>query len=215
MPAGGGTRGGTGPRAATSAKPSLGSAAPHDEARDDQAARKAVATPRERAGRVIPVAPVQPGASRPKRVPQDADAGGRAAGRECPAGANADLQIASLLRRLVDFTRSAESPGGGSTDAGGHDVLMDVEMDGVRYRLLQSKVRPPPAGPCAAPLSPREREISRMVASGYPNKTIAAVLEISAWTVNTYLRRMFAKLNVGSRAAMVAKVLAEERLDQP
>jgi len=52
-----------------------------------------------------------------------------------------------------------------------------------------------------------------MVAKGYPNKTIAAVLEISTWTVNTYLRRMFAKLNVGSRAAMVAKVLGDESGD--
>ncbi len=50
-----------------------------------------------------------------------------------------------------------------------------------------------------------------MVARGYPNKTIAAVLEISSWTVNTYLRRMFAKLNVGTRAAMVAKVMGEDQ----
>ena len=32
-------------------------------------------------------------------------------------------------------------------------------------------------------LSPREEEIARMVAAGYPNKTIAAVLDISSWTV--------------------------------
>jgi len=48
-----------------------------------------------------------------------------------------------------------------------------------------------------------------MVAEGYPNKTIAAVLDISSWTVCTHMRRMFAKLNVRSRAAMVAKLLEE------
>jgi DNA-binding CsgD family transcriptional regulator len=56
-------------------------------------------------------------------------------------------------------------------------------------------------------LSPREQEIARMVAEGYPNKTIAAVLDISSWTVGTYLRRIFAKFGVGSRAAMVARML--------
>jgi DNA-binding CsgD family transcriptional regulator len=58
-------------------------------------------------------------------------------------------------------------------------------------------------------LSPREVEIARMVAKGYPNKTIAAVLDISPWTVCTYLRRIFAKFGVGSRAAMVARLLEE------
>ena len=38
-----------------------------------------------------------------------------------------------------------------------------------------------------------------MVAKGYANKTIAAVLEISVNTVNTHLRRVFAKLGVTTR----------------
>jgi DNA-binding CsgD family transcriptional regulator len=59
-------------------------------------------------------------------------------------------------------------------------------------------------------LSPREHEIARMVGQGYPNKTIAAILGISSWTVSTHLRRMFAKLGVRSRAEMVARVLEEE-----
>ena len=44
-----------------------------------------------------------------------------------------------------------------------------------------------------------------MVAGGHPNKAIASVLNISSWTVCTYLRRIFAKLGVNSRAAMVAR----------
>jgi hypothetical protein len=50
-----------------------------------------------------------------------------------------------------------------------------------------------------------------MVAKGYPNKTIAGVLNISAWTVCTHLRRTFAKLGVTSRAAMVARLMEERR----
>ncbi len=55
-------------------------------------------------------------------------------------------------------------------------------------------------------LSPRECEIVRLVARDLTNKEIAAVLEISAWTVATHLRRVFAKLSVRSKAAMVASV---------
>lgn len=54
-----------------------------------------------------------------------------------------------------------------------------------------------------------------MVAKGYPNKTIAAVLEISGWTVNTHLRRIFAKLGVHNRAAMVAAWVGENARHDP
>ncbi len=54
-------------------------------------------------------------------------------------------------------------------------------------------------------LSPREAEIIHLVATGLPNKCIGAVLEISTWTVATHLRRIFAKLGVNSRAAMIAR----------
>jgi DNA-binding CsgD family transcriptional regulator len=86
--------------------------------------------------------------------------------------------------------------------AGGARLLLDVEVDGVRCVL----VRVPAADREPVVLSPREQEIARMVAKGYPNKTIAAVLDISTWTVGTYLRRIFAKLGVGTRAAMVARL---------
>ena len=85
----------------------------------------------------------------------------------------------------------------GETDA---DVLVDVKRDGVRclvVRVDEDAVR----------LSRRELEIARLVAEGHVNKEIAAMLEISTWTVNTYLRRIFAKLGVTSRAAMVAKLM--------
>jgi DNA-binding CsgD family transcriptional regulator len=81
-------------------------------------------------------------------------------------------------------------------------VILDVEVDGVRCLLL----RIPEA---QAPLSPREHEIARMVAKGYPNKTIATVLDISTWTVASHLRRVFSKLGVSSRAAMVARLLED------
>ncbi len=61
-------------------------------------------------------------------------------------------------------------------------------------------------------LSPREREVARLVADGHTNGEIAQALGISAWTVATHLRRVFGKLNVRSRAHMVAELIEAKLL---
>ncbi|MEM9091076.1 MAG: LuxR C-terminal-related transcriptional regulator [Cyanobacteria bacterium P01_F01_bin.53] len=53
------------------------------------------------------------------------------------------------------------------------------------------------------PLTKRELEVVRLVADGQANKQIARLLKISQWTVSTHLRRIFLKLDVDTRAAMV------------
>lgn len=110
--------------------------------------------------------------------------------------------VEEAIRTLVELIDKGDS------DVGEHglsaeEVLIDREVDGSRYLLL----RMPPPGGKRVQLSPREQEIVRMVAKGHPNKVIADVLNISSWTVCTHLRRIFAKLGVGSRAAMVAQLL--------
>jgi DNA-binding CsgD family transcriptional regulator len=123
-------------------------------------------------------------------------------------GVRADLELEDAVRRLIDAAAERDPP-----DAATPEVVVDVEVEGFRCILVA-----PRAGedvPHVA-LSPREQEIARMVAKGYPNKTIAAVLEISSWTVSTHLRRVFAKLGVRTRAAMVARVLGERLIpDEP
>jgi ATP/maltotriose-dependent transcriptional regulator MalT len=76
-----------------------------------------------------------------------------------------------------------------------------LELDGARYLVVRL-----PKPVTRIQLSPREWEIVRMVAQGLPNKVIAGVLNISCWTVCTHLRRIFAKLRVNTRAAMVARI---------
>ncbi len=83
----------------------------------------------------------------------------------------------------------------------GEQVLLDVEIDDVRLIAMRLGTPSP-----MSLLSPREREIARMVAIGYPNKTIASVLDISSWTVASHLRRIFMKLQVTSRAAMITRL---------
>ena len=64
------------------------------------------------------------------------------------------------------------------------------------------------AGPSladGAELSPREHEVLDLLARGYLYKEIAESLSISLPTVNTYIRRIYEKLHVRSRAQAVAK----------
>src|SRR4030095_9655510 len=112
--------------------------------------------------------------------------------------------VDNLVRKLVAHaTHVADS--GACGDDRCRKVLFDAEFDGMRCLV----VREPKTTEARVSCTPREREIARMVAKGYPNKTIAAVLEISSWTVGTHLRRIFAKLSVGSRAAMGARLMED------
>src|SRR5262245_20620674 len=111
-----------------------------------------------------------------------------------------------LARKLVKQATNNNQSSFVQEGEGQDDVILDLEVDGVRCLLLRAH---PKEESEPVTLSPREQEIARMVAKGYPNKTIAAVLEISSWTVCTHLRRIFAKLGVGSRAAMVARLMGD------
>jgi DNA-binding NarL/FixJ family response regulator len=53
-------------------------------------------------------------------------------------------------------------------------------------------------------LSPREREVLRLVADGLSDREIAEALFVGAGTVRTHLANAFGKLGVGSRTAAVA-----------
>ena len=63
-----------------------------------------------------------------------------------------------------------------------------------------------PSVAATSDLSPRENEVLQLLASGYLYKEVADVLHLSVPTVNTYVRRIYEKLNVRSRAQAVAKV---------
>jgi two-component system, NarL family, nitrate/nitrite response regulator NarL len=113
----------------------------------------------------------------------------------------------ALMEQLVRQMNLGEvASNGPAVGSGLEEILLQMDVDGVRYLLIRQQL---PAWGTQVRLSPREQEIARMVADGYPNKTIAAVLEISCWTVGMHLRHVFAKLGVASRAAMVARVLRD------
>jgi DNA-binding CsgD family transcriptional regulator len=119
--------------------------------------------------------------------------------------------LRGLVRRLIQFSQ-ADDDGPPVAPGDPARLVFDVRVDGYRCVLIRQPGTTPGG---RVELSPREHEIARMVAKGFPNKMIARVLDISTWTVGTYLRRIFAKLGVSSRAAMVAVFLEAESLSPP
>ena len=84
--------------------------------------------------------------------------------------------------------------------AGG--VYLDPALAG---KVVGGFVRRPPARapPTGGELSEREAEVARLTAAGHSNKEIAARLELSVKTVETYKARSMEKLGLQSRADLV------------
>ncbi|MBZ0283663.1 MAG: LuxR C-terminal-related transcriptional regulator [Anaerolineae bacterium] len=122
----------------------------------------------------------------------------RVSGRESIAELEQAQNVEMLLRELLASLNYQPSR---TTHENLHETVMVIHVDGFQYQLTCT----PPAP--AISLSPREQEVVKLVARGFPNKSIANVLDISPCTVSTHLRRIFAKLGVGSRAEMVARIL--------
>lgn len=81
--------------------------------------------------------------------------------------------------------------------------LTHFEIDGQMLAIVKAASDPNLKPEIATLLTARELQIATLVAIGNGNKKIADRLNISAWTVSTHLRRIFVKLGVDSRAAMV------------
>lgn len=58
----------------------------------------------------------------------------------------------------------------------------------------------------STPLTPRERDVVGRLVSGHSTREIAQSTGLTVATVNTYLKRIFAKLGVHSRVELLARV---------
>ncbi len=104
-------------------------------------------------------------------------------------------------------------------ESAGREVLMAVRRVAAGHRFLGrgaadlvaadtwlGAAPPPGASPFEA-LSVRELQVLQLLAEGQVPKEIAAVLDISPKTVDTYRRRLMAKLELDSLAALVKMAL--------
>ena len=109
-------------------------------------------------------------------------------------GGRGDTLPAALLERL----RAGENPSMGRTL---------VVHNHAAHRLLFLRARPR----CRADLlTPREQLIARLISQGETHKEIAARLERSPATVRNQIQAIYAKLEVGSIAGLIAEMRAVE-----
>ncbi|WP_413165101.1 response regulator transcription factor [Capilliphycus salinus ALCB114379] len=118
------------------------------------------------------------------------------------------MTFQDILPSLIAQLNSATSSNVSTSESSSNQVIFESDIDGTHYYLVRCQ---PKSNPWLQ-LSQREQEIAQLVAEGLPNKCIAKKLGISQWTVSTYLRRIFAKLDVTTRAAMTAKLLGDDLL---
>jgi DNA-binding CsgD family transcriptional regulator len=90
-------------------------------------------------------------------------------------------------------------------------VVGRIACSGRRYLVYDAKhaiAASRNAGPSVAEiLTKRELQVALLIGEGKCDKEIARHLGISGYTVREHIRRIFAKLNIGRRSAIVARVL--------
>jgi DNA-binding NarL/FixJ family response regulator len=96
-------------------------------------------------------------------------------------------------------------------------AAIDAVLEGGAYvqgELVQPLVNELSGRPgSGSALSPRERQVLQLVADGFENKQIVTELGLSEGTVKTYLRGIFQRLDVSSRAEAVAVGLRRGIID--
>jgi DNA-binding CsgD family transcriptional regulator len=130
------------------------------------------------------------------------------AGRALAADGETEAAVAQLEPALATFADL------GATRA--HDeAARELRQLGQRVSRRRRRTEAPVAVAAAAAdgaseavaeLSPREREVAALIASGSKNREIATELFLSEKTVESHVRNIFAKLGVSSRAAVAGAV---------
>jgi DNA-binding NarL/FixJ family response regulator len=91
-----------------------------------------------------------------------------------------------------------------SVEAGYECVLFSWQTKYASYQIMRRMNFPDEQ---SKNLSRREKQIIQLIMQGVSNKGIAHILDISPNTVSTYIRRVYTKLDVCTRAEMVSYVL--------
>jgi DNA-binding CsgD family transcriptional regulator len=89
---------------------------------------------------------------------------------------------------------------------------LDGEEPG-RVAVIASSAREPELAGLIAQvygLSPREREVTRLVLHGHSTQELADALGVSAYTVQDHLKSIFAKVGVRSRRELVAQIFLQQ-----
>jgi LuxR family transcriptional regulator, maltose regulon positive regulatory protein len=162
-----------------------------------------------RTGSLIEIAALQALARQASGDHDEASAAlGQALGLGWPEGyvrvfADEGTPMAGLLRRLVASRRRGQPPTGPA-------VPLDYLGRILRASAPTGERPPPPGEPAAAvaglvePLTDRELEVLRLLATGRRNQQIADELVVSAETVKKHLAHIYQKLGASNRTQAIA-----------
>jgi DNA-binding NarL/FixJ family response regulator len=121
------------------------------------------------------------------------------------AGASGYLLKDSEPENMLHEIRSLHGGGSPISPLIARQILM-------RFRAAPSSLSTSSAAPAAAPvpaagehamLSAREKEVLELITKGFTADEIARLMQVSQHTVQTYVRRIYSKLNVNSRAEAI------------
>ena len=118
------------------------------------------------------------------------------------SGANGYLLKTQSAEELLQCVRSAL--------AGGAPMSPKIAR-----RVLEMFANLAPKKQADYGLSAREAEVLQCVVDGLLKKQIAERLQLSAHTIDSYLRRIYEKLHVNSRSSAVSKAIRENLLRLP
>jgi DNA-binding CsgD family transcriptional regulator len=120
-------------------------------------------------------------------------------------------------RAFIAVPRNGGSPVGALLrDSRRGAAVGRINCSGTSYTLYEAEPQESgPAGlaepaPLAEILTRRELQIAMLISDGRCDKEIARNLGISGYTVREHIRRMFAKLKIARRSAIVAAVLRQQ-----
>ncbi len=84
----------------------------------------------------------------------------------------------------------------------------------VRFRAQDKTPPPPSAEPTQTVLSPREQEVLEYITKGFTAEEIAGLMAVSRHTVLTFVRRVYKKLEVHSKAEAIYEARSQGLLSE-
>jgi DNA-binding NarL/FixJ family response regulator len=119
-----------------------------------------------------------------------------------------------IQRRATIVARTAiGAEGFAAGEAAGRELPLEsaiaeaIETMMLPVQAIVTASASPPASAAGADLTPREREVLRLLAEGRSNQEIADALSISLLTAKTHVARILAKLDLPSRSSAAAYAL--------
>jgi len=119
------------------------------------------------------------------------------------AGASGYLLKDSTPENMLDEIRSLSAGGSPISPLIARQILTRFRDAAAPAPVRQAKSVPVSGGAASVALSGREREVLELITKGFTADEIAELTKVSRHTVLTYIRRIYGKLKVSSRAEAI------------